>query len=85
MENFSANETKRAVVDAIEQMADWGTAVGGTAAIVHGLEQVIRQNGGQIVTRTKVAAILTEGGQAVGVRLADGREIAPRWWCMMPA
>jgi phytoene dehydrogenase-like protein len=75
VENFSANETKRAIVDALEQMADWGTAGGGTAAIVRGLEQVIRQHAGQIVTRTKVDAILTEGGQAVGVRLADGREI----------
>ena len=75
VENFSANETKRAIVDALEQMADWGTAVGGTAAIVRGLEQVIRQHGGQIATRTKVDAILSEAGQAVGVRLADGREI----------
>jgi phytoene dehydrogenase-like protein len=75
VENFSANETKRAIVDALEQMADWGTAVGGTAAIVNGLEQVIRKHGGEIVTRTRVDGILTEAGKAVGVRLADGREI----------
>lgn len=75
VDNFSANETKRAVVDAIEQMADWGTAKGGTATIVNGLEQVIHQNGGQIVTRTKVDRILTEKGLAVGVKLSDGREV----------
>lgn len=75
VDTFSANETKRAIVDALEQMAVWGTAVGGTAAIVHGLEQVIREHGGEIVTRTKVESIVLEGGKAVGVKLKDGRTI----------
>ena len=55
VDNFSAIETKRAIVDSVEQMADWGTAIGGTAAIVSGVENVIRKHGGEIVLRTKVA------------------------------
>jgi phytoene dehydrogenase-like protein/NAD-dependent dihydropyrimidine dehydrogenase PreA subunit len=75
VDTFSANETKRAIVDALEQMAVWGTAIGGTAAIVKGLDWVIRYNGGEIVTRTKVDSILLKEGRAVGVRLKDGRTI----------
>ena len=81
VETFSAGETKRAIVDALEQMAVWGTAVGGTAAIVAGLESVVRGHGGEIVTRTPVQQILLQPGadgkpRAAGVRLEDGREIA---------
>ena len=75
VDTFSAMETKRAIVDSIEQMADWGTARGGTAAIVAALQAVVRQYGGEIALRTKVDAILVEQGRAVGVRLADGRSI----------
>jgi phytoene dehydrogenase-like protein/NAD-dependent dihydropyrimidine dehydrogenase PreA subunit len=76
VDTFSAMELKRAIVDALEQMADWGTAVGGTAAIVAGLEQVVREHGGQIVNRTRVASIDVESGRAKGVTLEDGRTIA---------
>jgi phytoene dehydrogenase-like protein/NAD-dependent dihydropyrimidine dehydrogenase PreA subunit len=83
VDTFSAMETKRAIVDALEQMADWGTAVGGTAAIVAGVEQVVRDWGGQIATHTKVASIDVgrEGGEGVrprratGVTLDDGRSV----------
>jgi phytoene dehydrogenase-like protein/NAD-dependent dihydropyrimidine dehydrogenase PreA subunit len=75
VDTFSANETKRAIVDALEQMAVWGTAVGGTSAIVRGLEQVIRVHSGEIATRTKVESIMLEAGRAVGVTLKDGRRI----------
>jgi phytoene dehydrogenase-like protein/NAD-dependent dihydropyrimidine dehydrogenase PreA subunit len=75
VDTFSANETKRAIVDALEQMAVWGTAIGGTSAIVRGLEQVIVNHGGEIVTKTKVNSILLEGGRAVGVLLKDGRKV----------
>jgi phytoene dehydrogenase-like protein len=75
VDTFSANETKRAIVDALEQMKIWGTAVGGTAAIVDGLERVIRDHWGEIVTRTKVESILLDDGKAVGVKLTDGRTI----------
>jgi phytoene dehydrogenase-like protein/NAD-dependent dihydropyrimidine dehydrogenase PreA subunit len=74
-DTFSANETKRAIVDALEQMAVWGTAIGGTAAIVKGLEQVIREHGGEIFTRTKVESIQLEDRKAMGVKLTDGRTI----------
>jgi len=76
VDTFSAMETKRAIVDSLEQMADWGTAVGGTAAIVAGVEKVIRDHGGQIATRTRVASIQVEDGRATGVTLEDGRAIA---------
>lgn len=76
VDTFSAMETKRAIVDSIEQMADWGTARGGTAAIVAGVERVIRDHGGQIATRTRVASVEVEDGSAKGVQLADGRTVA---------
>jgi phytoene dehydrogenase-like protein/NAD-dependent dihydropyrimidine dehydrogenase PreA subunit len=76
VDTFSAMETKRAIVDSIEQMADWGTARGGTAAIVAGVERVLCDHGGQIATRTRVASIELEDGRATGVRLADGRVLA---------
>jgi len=63
VDTFSAMETKRAIVDALEQIADWGTAVGGTAAIVKGVERAIRDHGGQIATRTK----------------GDGSSAGPEW------
>jgi phytoene dehydrogenase-like protein/NAD-dependent dihydropyrimidine dehydrogenase PreA subunit len=75
VDTFSAPETQRAIVDALEQMADWGTAVGGTAAIVAGIEQVLRAHGGQIALRTRVEAIDVENGTAKGVVLADGRRL----------
>jgi len=75
VDNFPAIETKRAIVDSVEQMADWGTAIGGTAAIVAGVEDVIRKHGGEIALRTKAAAILLENGRAIGVKLEDGRFI----------
>jgi phytoene dehydrogenase-like protein/NAD-dependent dihydropyrimidine dehydrogenase PreA subunit len=76
VDTFPAMETKRAIVDSLEQMADWGTAVGGTAAIVAAIERVIRDHGGQIATRTRVTSIEVEDGRARGVRLSDGRTIA---------
>jgi phytoene dehydrogenase-like protein/NAD-dependent dihydropyrimidine dehydrogenase PreA subunit len=68
VDNFTAIETKRAVVDSIEQMAVWGTAKGGTTALVAGVEAVVRKFGGEIALRTRVAAILVEGGKARGDR-----------------
>jgi phytoene dehydrogenase-like protein/NAD-dependent dihydropyrimidine dehydrogenase PreA subunit len=75
VDTFSANETKRAIVDALEQMKVWGTAIGGTAAIVDGLERVIRKNRGEIATRTRVESIVMEDGRVKGVKLKDGRTI----------
>lgn len=75
VDTFSAMETKRAIVDAIEQMADWGTAKGGTAAIVSALREAFLKHGGQIALRTRVASICTKDNQAEGVQLSDGRMI----------
>jgi phytoene dehydrogenase-like protein/NAD-dependent dihydropyrimidine dehydrogenase PreA subunit len=75
VDTFSANETKRAIIDALEQMAVWGTAIGGTSAIVNGLAQVIREHQGEIATHMRVDSILLEGSRAIGVRLRDGRMI----------
>ena len=75
VDTFSAMETKRAIVDSIENMADWGTAVGGTQAIVQGLEGVIREHGGTIALCTRVDKIVVQNGKVVGVQLSDGRLI----------
>jgi phytoene dehydrogenase-like protein/NAD-dependent dihydropyrimidine dehydrogenase PreA subunit len=75
VDNFSATETKRATVDSIEQMAVWGTARGGTLALVKALEKVILDNGSEIITRTGVSSIAIENGKAIGVVLEDGRLI----------
>jgi phytoene dehydrogenase-like protein/NAD-dependent dihydropyrimidine dehydrogenase PreA subunit len=76
VDTFPAMETKRAIVDSLEQMADWGTAIGGTAAIVAAVERVIRDHGGQIATRTRVTSIEVEDGRARGVTLDNRRTIA---------
>jgi phytoene dehydrogenase-like protein/NAD-dependent dihydropyrimidine dehydrogenase PreA subunit len=75
VDTFSAVETRRAITDSIGNMADWGTAVGGTAAIVRGLEKALKKHGGHVATKTKVKAIRVENGKAKGVLLEDGRRI----------
>lgn len=49
--------------------------VGGSARIAESILPVIESAGGEVVTNAEVTAILIEGGQAVGVRLLDGREL----------
>ena len=75
VDNFSAYELKKAIVDSIEQMADWGTAIGGTAAIVAGIQKVIMDNGGEIALRTKVDNIIIEENTAKGIVLSSGETI----------
>ncbi|MCJ7623139.1 MAG: FAD-dependent oxidoreductase [Anaerolineaceae bacterium] len=75
VDTFSAMETKRAIVDSIEQMADWGTAKGGTAAIVAAVERVVKDHNGEIVLRTKVKTINIEHGKVTGVVLENGKKI----------
>ena len=48
---------------------------GGNANTVRALEKIIRDAGGELETGADVVRVLVEGGQAVGVRLADGREL----------
>jgi len=51
-------------------------AVGGTHAITHALQRAFSSMGGEFVVETPVKNVLIENGRAVGVKLADGREIA---------
>ncbi len=48
---------------------------GGGHLIPDALSRHIGQHGGEVVLRTEVARILIEDGRAIGVRLADGREV----------
>lgn len=48
---------------------------GGNANTVRAFEKVIRDAGGTLETGADVERVLVQGGRAVGVRLADGREV----------
>ena len=52
--------------------------MGGTHAITHALQRAFSSMGGEFVVETPVQSAIIENGKAVGVRLADGREIAAR-------
>ncbi len=56
-------------------------AVGGTHAITHALQRAFSSMGGEFVVECPVERAIIEDGRAVGVRLADGREIAARKSC----
>jgi phytoene desaturase len=60
----------------VEKM--WGVhyAMGGTGAIVEGLGRFFAELGGQVCLNTEVRQIVIRSGKAVGVRLADGAEVA---------
>ncbi len=49
--------------------------VGGPATIADGTETVIGESDGAIYTNAEVSEILLEGKRAVGVRMADGKEL----------
>jgi all-trans-retinol 13,14-reductase len=52
--------------------------VGGSSRIAATIVPAIEAEGGAVVTSAEVAAIVVEGGRAVGVRLADGRVVRGR-------
>jgi len=52
--------------------------VGGASRIAASIAPVIARAGGAIVVGAEVASVLVERGTAVGVRMADGREIRAR-------
>jgi all-trans-retinol 13,14-reductase len=52
--------------------------VGGAASIAAAIAPAIERAGGAIVVSADVAEILIERGRAVGVRIADGREVRAR-------
>jgi all-trans-retinol 13,14-reductase len=49
--------------------------VGGASAIARGIAPLIEREGGQIFVNAEVREIVVERGRAVGVRMADDREI----------
>jgi all-trans-retinol 13,14-reductase len=49
--------------------------VGGASRIAATVAPVIEEAGGSIVVGAEVASVVVDGGRAVGVRMADGREI----------
>ncbi len=53
----------------------WGHAIGGMGAITGAMAAECRARGVVIETGAEVARLLVEGGRAVGVALADGREL----------
>jgi phytoene desaturase len=55
----------------------WGVhfAMGGTFALVQGLVDLIKGQGGQLLCNTPVDEILIDGARATGVRLQDGRTL----------
>jgi all-trans-retinol 13,14-reductase len=48
---------------------------GGAHALPKAFIRHLRRHGGELHLRTEVAGVLIEGGRAIGVRLADGREV----------
>ena len=51
---------------------------GGMKAIPEGIARAFAEDGGEVHLESPVAGILTEGRRALGVRLADGRELRSR-------
>src|SRR5690606_16670299 len=56
----------------------WGHAIGGMGAITQAMAAECAARGVTIETDAEVAQVLVEGGRAVGVALADGRELRAR-------
>ncbi len=53
----------------------WGYARGGMGAVTQALASSFKASGGTIRTRADVARVMTRGGRATGVILADGEEV----------
>ncbi len=62
----------------IGKISNWHVCVGGSHRLAHALWRDLAQHGGTMVSCAEVSRILVDGGRAVGVRLADGTEIAAR-------
>ena len=56
----------------------WGHAIGGMGAITQAMAKECAARGVQVETDAAVERLLVEGGDAVGVALADGRELRAR-------
>jgi len=56
----------------------WGHAIGGMGAITQAMARSAEAHGVEIETGAAVDEVLVEDGHAVGVRMADGRELRAR-------
>jgi len=70
-----ADRTVGEVLDGLNYLGGGSYPVGGSARIAEAVAPLIEAAGGQIVIGAEVSMVLVEGGRAVGVRMADGREL----------
>jgi phytoene dehydrogenase-like protein len=61
--------------DADGGVRQWGFVRGGIGRVTEAMADAVREGGGEIRTDAEVAAILTRGEAAYGVRLASGEEL----------
>jgi phytoene dehydrogenase-like protein len=73
-----ASEYVQITLDGREAGREFAMPVGGVRAIIQALTKALRQAGGALFVRSPVARILLEQGQAVGIQLADGRQVRSR-------
>ena len=52
-----------------------GVPMGGSQQVVFTIAERLKQLGGELRLRTRVASVLVENGRAIGVKLADGTEV----------
>ncbi|HEX7397627.1 MAG TPA: NAD(P)/FAD-dependent oxidoreductase [Propionibacteriaceae bacterium] len=62
----------------VGKIDNWHLCVGGSHRLAHALWRDLAQHGGVMVSDADVRVIVVDDGRAVGVRLADGAEIAAR-------
>jgi len=60
-------------------MKDYWYPIGGMQNFANLFTDLIEQNGGTISLRTRVDRIMIEDGMAIGVKLADGREVRSKF------
>ncbi|HEX3662182.1 MAG TPA: NAD(P)/FAD-dependent oxidoreductase [Acidobacteriaceae bacterium] len=82
---FSDGDIGRMSVIAILFTLAWmhagnaGYCLGGSQAVIRGIEATVRRLGGAIRFNTKVRKILVENDRAVGVELASGERVMADW------
>lgn len=65
-------------ISAGRQSYSWTTPIGGSVALPNALAGIVRECGGDVLTRSEVGQVLVENGRAVGVRTTDGRTYQAR-------
>jgi Phytoene dehydrogenase and related proteins len=80
--DFSPDVAGGALFPYLESMANqaFGMVIGqnGADTIVKSMVSLFKAKGGELILGTAVDQIITEGGKATGVRLADGRTLSAR-------